>query len=103
LIHASQKFDLQGYRWILANHEALGLSMDKIPARADFTLGAIVGAAIFGGAVNDELYLKGEAPTLTKSPWFFGPVGWLISDALDLAEPVPMKGRLGLFEVKLTL
>jgi hypothetical protein len=38
-----------------------------------------------------------------KSPWFFGPVGWLLSHHKPLADPVPMKGYLGLFEVELPL
>lgn len=88
LIHASQTFDLKGYRWILENHEALGLSMDEIPARADFTLGKIVGAAIYGGVVTES-----------DSRWFLGPKGWVISNALDLADPIPCKGALGLWDV----
>lgn len=99
LIHAGKKFDLPGYRWILANHAALGLSMEAIPSRDEFTLGAIVGAAIFGGTVADDSASHPRtAPAVLNSPWFFGPVGWLITEALDMAEPIPCKGRLGLFD-----
>ena len=31
------------------------------------------------------------------SPWFFGPVGLVLSDPRPLATPVPCKGRLGFF------
>jgi hypothetical protein len=98
LIHAGKRFDLKGYRWILANHAALGLSMDDIPSRDQFPLGAIVGAAIFGGVVEDDVRPPRTAPAVSNSPWYFGPVGWLIRDALDMADPVPCKGRLGLWD-----
>lgn len=87
LIHASQKFDLAGYRWILANRDELGISIETIPARDEFPLGAIVGAAIYGGAVTES-----------SSRWFFGPKGWVIREALDLADPLPCKGALGLWD-----
>jgi hypothetical protein len=88
LIHASQKFDGKGYRWILENCALLGVSIDEVPARDEFALGAIVGVAIYGGAVDES-----------SSPWFFGPKGWLIDRALDLVDPIFCKGALGLWDL----
>lgn len=34
-----------------------------------------------------------------KSPWFFGPFGWILEEIRPLAEPVPCKGALGLWTV----
>lgn len=89
LIHASGSFDLKGYRWILEFREQLGLSIDEIPARDEFDLGAIVGAVTFGEVVEES-----------ESQWFFGPKGWVITDALPMAEPIPCKGRLGLWNAE---
>jgi len=87
LIHASQSFDKKGYKWILENRAELGLMICQIPSRKLFVTGAIVGAAIYGGAVTES-----------SSRWFFGPKGWVIREALDLADPIPCKGALGLWD-----
>jgi hypothetical protein len=98
LIHASQKFDLPGYRWMLANCEPLGLALDEIPARSDFTLGAIVGGAVYGGQYQENRPV-GFFESAVCSPWFFGPKGWVICEALPLEEPIECRGQLGLWDV----
>mgnify|MGYP000390794462 FL=1 len=35
----------------------------------------------------------------SPSPWFFGPVGWRLSDPVSLAVPVPCRGAQGLWRV----
>ena len=35
--------------------------------------------------------------TMPKSPWWVGPVGWLLGDVRSLAEPVSCKGAMGLW------
>lgn len=34
-----------------------------------------------------------------ESPWFFGRYGFLMVDAKPFAEPIPLKGQLGFFDV----
>jgi hypothetical protein len=38
-----------------------------------------------------------EVVTESDSPWWIGPIGWVLSDVRALATPVPCKGRLGLW------
>lgn len=50
--------------------------------------GAIMGTAIVAGFVKTA-----------DDPWFFGPFGWLLDDVRALAEPIPFKGKQGLWTV----
>lgn len=80
LIHAGQRFDVDGYRWIQAHFPDL-----LMPPRDAFDRGGFVGCA--------ELVDVVEAHT---SPWFFGPYGFV----LERAEPLsfrPARGRLGIY------
>jgi len=95
-IHASKTFDVDGLRWICANHEELGLNLEDIPIDPKaYPVGAVVGSVEFVGAIDQQLYALGSK----TSPWFFGPVGWMVSHPKALEDPVPLKGRLMLFEV----
>lgn len=98
LIHAGQKFDKEGYLWVLANTE-IGLDLPPIH---DFLTepgyrGGIVGQA--------ELYDVTEARFPSHAhdylpdpyPWFFGPHGLWLRDAKVLPFH-PCRGQLGIFE-----
>ena len=39
----------------------------------------------------------GEPVTESDSPWWIGPIGWPLIDVRRLPEPIPCKGRLGLW------
>ncbi len=92
-IHASQRFDMDGFDWICKHSKSLGLRLDDIPTdKSAYPVGAVVGSVEFCGTTD---------ATDCNGRWFFGPVGWLVSKPEPLAEPVPMKGRLGLFDVDL--
>ena len=58
----------------------------------DMPLGAIVATARVDGWID-----------FLDSKWFSGPVGWILSDVVKLHEPVPHRGRLGLWEVSVEL
>lgn len=95
-IHASKTFDVAGLRWICANHEALGLKLEDIPIDPKaYAVGCVVGSVEFVGDICIELYAT--APNAGR--WAFGPRCWLVKNPVALAEPVPMKGKLMLFEV----
>ena len=86
LIHASKGFDRAGYEWVRENFPEIYL-----PQPHEFERGGIVGSA--------NLY---DVTTAASSPWFSGPFGF----CLDKGKPlpfVPMLGRLGFFDVALTL
>lgn len=88
LIHASKgmtKSEYDDVHWFLSCKE--GLDHIKLPAFAELERGGIVGMA----TIVDDL-------TVSDSPWFFGPHGFLLSDAKPLPF-VPFKGMLGFFEV----
>lgn len=38
-----------------------------------------------------------EAEPLLDSPWYTGPFGWVLSDVVELPEPVPCPGARGLW------
>jgi len=53
-----------------------------------YPTGAIVGVAALVGCV-----------TSSDSPWFVGPYGFVLRQAIALPEPFPLKGQLGFWEV----
>jgi hypothetical protein len=85
-----------------------------IAAPAEFERGCIVGVATLDGYVSvrddckwaDCQLASGERrATLAagkkamSSPWFFGPVEFLLKDVRILPEPIPCKGALGFWEL----
>jgi hypothetical protein len=59
------------------------------PAPADLVRGAIIGHVNIVGNVWKH-----------ESPWFFGPGALVLEDPIALDEPVPVDGRLDIFEWK---
>ncbi len=53
------------------------------------------------GAIIGEVDIV-DCVVRSASPWFAGPFGFVLSNSLLYDIPIPFKGRLGLFEVKLT-
>ena len=37
----------------------------------------------------------------SSSPWFVGPYGFVLANPVLYKEPIPYRGQLGFFEVKL--
>lgn len=79
---------------------------DPLPHTMDLTTGAIVAAATIrgyvvvndhGGVIEQSRHAENYDPR--ADPWFCGPVGWLLTSVQKLAEPIPCKGALGLWEV----
>jgi hypothetical protein len=60
--------------------------------------GAIVATALVKGFVTSS-----GAKTLPRNAyrWFTGTFGWLLDDIIELPEPVPARGMLGLWTVPL--
>lgn len=87
LIHASQKIDKEGYRWVAQNFPEI---FEKIPAFDSIAKGGIVGAANLVDCVEKHLSL-----------WFFGKYGFVMEDAVPLPFQ-PLKGELGFFRTKYT-
>lgn len=83
-IHAGRSFEEDGADWIAARLGVM-LTSKAVP------LGAIIALARLQQVVkkSDDL-------------WFEGPCGWVLADILPL-EPVPCKGKLGLWPVPVEL
>lgn len=80
-IHASKKPDRSGFSAIF---DICGTQIEE-----DLVYGAIVATA----RVIDVTQFSSD-------PWFFGPVGWVLSDVQKLLKPIPCRGQLGLWTVK---
>ena len=51
------------------------------------------------GAIIGEVTIA-NCVTESDSPWFEGPIGWVLRDPVAYETPIPYRGRLGLFEVE---
>ena len=84
-IHNGQKWDKNASRFI----REMGDSETKSDAEIN-TPGMIIAVARFDGNIKDE--------DPGRSPWFFGPYGWLLSEVVEI-EPVLAKGQQGLWNL----
>jgi hypothetical protein len=82
-VHVGKTFDKAGYHWITTE---LGIAL---PAPSSFIRGGIIGSVCLVDVV-----------TASDSPWFIGPYGFVLEDPRP-CEFVPLRGRLGFFEIKL--
>ena len=97
LIHASQAMEENDFpvqrKWIKES----GIVIPE-----DLPRGAIVGAAtltnVYSDGRDEELqdlmFLRGQ----DGNPWFEGPYGFEMDDAVEFAEPIPWRGQLGIRE-----
>ena len=75
---------------------AAGLRPPKIPGVLE--TGGIVGRVTLLDCVTAfDLHFQNHAGV--NSPWFFGPVAWLVAEAAPLPF-VPLKGKLHVFEYR---
>lgn len=81
-IHAGQKFDDAGAAFVRRMFPEIPL-----PHASQCIRGGIIGVALLVDCV-----------TRSQSPWFNGPYGFVLEDPRPCSF-VPMRGRLGLFDV----
>ena len=103
LIHASKAMDPEDFpmqrKWIRES----GIVIPE-----DLPRGAIVGAAtltdVWGDGVNTSVNtvthprMADEIKHAQDNPWFEGPYGFEMADAVEFAEPIPCRGQLGIRE-----
>lgn len=93
LIHASKKFDHNGFMWLANNWwryklpSAVGDMCDRMKNFKDFETGGIVGSAEITDCV-----------TAHPSPFFSGHYGFVLANAKPLPFR-PLRGQLSFFEV----
>ena len=93
-IHAGLRFDADAFPPPLLGDRDGSLWRRMVALRAgDVPRGAIVATAIVAG-------LALQPDVASTNPWKVpGQWGWQLLDAVALAEPIPCKGRQGLWEV----
>jgi hypothetical protein len=82
-VQAGQKVVSQDFPAQLAHLQSIGIDLP-----IDLPRGAIVGEVTILDCI-----------TMSYSPWYCGPYGFLLSDPIAYERPLPYRGRLGLFEV----
>jgi hypothetical protein len=83
LIHAGQHIDKEDAEYYKQESAELGLSWpDPLPT------GCIIGMVDLVDVVTEH-----------ESQWFDGPYGWVLANPRYYVEPLPYKGRLGLYDV----
>ena len=67
----------------------------------DLPRGAIVGAATLTNVYSDQWWQRSYYQKIGKgvSPWFEGPYGFEMADAVEFAEPIPCRGQLGIRDI----
>ena len=88
-IHAGKRIDTDVIEDMqLGGYYDESLVCEDCPCASDMVTGAFVATAVLAGTVD-----QGE------SPWFRGPIGWLLRDVKALPQPVPCRGAQGLWTV----
>jgi len=98
-IHAGKKFDDRALVWIREETSA------QVPTKEEFVHGAIECVATLRGCIalknfcgrGNGLLTQQEICEAIDSPWFGGPVGWVLADVVALSCPVPCRGAQGLW------
>lgn len=90
-IHASKKFDWDGYYWVLQNFPEIPLPGKEIEGKRGipykYDRGGFVGVATMHDVVKES-----------ENPWFFGPLGFKLHSPRSV-DLIRFKGNLGLFNV----
>jgi len=96
LIHAGIKVDRDGLDFVFETiAEQTGRSIAGLVKdyKHQTWLGGI------GGVADITDTIRREPGRDYNDPWFFGPVGLVLENANALPDPIPLKGKLGLFNV----
>ncbi|KKN81359.1 hypothetical protein LCGC14_0319720 [marine sediment metagenome] len=107
-IHAGKKWNAEYAAW------ARGVSKHdracEIAIHAAIRKAGGISAAIVSTAVVSAWYDKRDGKCewtdpatclefIKDDPWFQGPVGWLLTDFIQLPKPIPCRGALGLWTI----
>lgn len=107
-LHASTEYSRNQYS---GANELVGIDFDKMARHGEIVRGCITSTAIISGYVcinenGDLIEEVGENPWLLEeykgpedSKWFFGKVGWSLTNVVVLPKPIEHKGRMGIWTV----
>jgi len=106
-IHAGQRRGAQKYAAAAGGLDGLIDTLRAagypVPDADELTYGAVVGTVELVDVVRmgNEPRLPGmDAHGLASEPFATGPVCWVLAEPKRLAEPIPCRGKQGLFEVE---
>lgn len=90
-IHAGKAFDNEGHKNFYRNelvgpHGVVSFGMWMLASSPKRPRGAVLATAVVERATSDG-----------DSPWFTGPVGWVLRDVCVLEVPVPCRGAQGVW------
>lgn len=85
------------YRGVLAIHASKTVDRQTVADIGD--IGEITLPTVLptGGIVG--LATLTDCVTSDPSPWFYGPIGWILTDPVVIDPLIPLRGRLGLFNL----
>ncbi len=86
-VHAGKTMDLTAGEFIAERLNRLQALELANAIRTGLSLGAIIGEVDITGCV-----------TVSKSPWFVGKYGFVLSHPVLYDKPIPCRGQLGFFE-----
>lgn len=99
-LHASKAWDTRA--GIAAASRLAGQRLEELMPL--IPTGAVVATAVLVGWIHMDGTAGGRSvgsvDALARyrySPWFFGPVGWILDDVQKLSRPVPARGARGLW------
>ena len=87
-VHAGRRVDNDALYWLME----LGI--------APMTVMMLYGRITYKGGIIGEVDII-ECISESNNPWFVGKYGFVLANPVAYEEPIPYKGRLGLFEVEL--
>lgn len=103
-IHAGKRYRRDIARSLeegVAGCPLLGELLEDVPLGAVVAVARVRGYALIGeglagwsSGLSEDDYRRA-----LESPWWVGPVGWLLGDVEPLVEPVPARGRQGLWRL----
>ena len=81
-------------------HAGQRMAPDDYPELREYIsrAGIVVPARLARGAIVGEVTIKG-CLSVSDSPWFCGPYGFLLEDPVAYEQPAPYRGQLGFFAV----
>jgi len=96
LIHTGKQFDDEGYYFLQHFWDDAYMNPEdkpRIPLKQEYVLGSIIGKVLMVDCIHhDHLTYK-------YNPWFFRPWGFVFIKPTKFKNPIPYKGRLGIFGV----
>lgn len=115
-IHRARSWDEDGWRWLMECAQVSAEAKEKLQAmwheqhgvRHVFRATGLVGEVDITGCIKKNVSCAGpgKAESIAEycpayfSPWFFGPYGFLLANAVAYDSLVPYRGRPGMFDVE---